>query len=610
MMYAIFKLLINYFITFRRTFIIFLSYFVLYSSIYSKCCQGGCCKHNSISQSSYSNNLNKILIKKPKETNQIGNEEEIKKREEEIKKREEEEKKQREEAEKKQRKVRNKKLQEEQKRKEIEEEQKRKKIEEERRQKEEEKIIKQREKEEELKKIKEEEKKQREEAEKKQIEERNKRLKEQEEAKRLEQKRKKIEEERLKREEEERRQKEEEKIIKQREKEEELKKIKEEERKRREEAEKKQREEERLKREKEEKERIERERKLKEEEEIRKQREKEKEEERKRKEKEEDEKRQKEDEEEDRIALISEDGYSVNYKEALKKFCERHKSKYTSEYIKNNFKGFKVIGEGAYAKVYLCEDNKTKEELVVKLIKSEHVRTNEDLKSLFQEIKNLASVTGHLNIVNFKGFCIDGRRYYIIQEYYSGGTLDDYIIRKVGGLTVNEAASFFYQLINGVKFLHSQDIVHRDLKVENLLLTEKNILKICDFGFSKKINKGDMLRRLRGTPYCWAPEMIENKPYDGTKTDIWASGVILYTMLHNNKLPFNGKDIKDICWNILKCKNGYTTKKKIDKDADDLIEKIFKYDPKDRITIDEIIEHKFYLRGKEIFEKMQNNIKI
>ena len=85
MMYAIFKLFINYFITFKRTFIIFLSYFVLYSSIHSKCCQGGCCKHNSISQSSYTNNLNKFLIKKPKETNQIGNEEEIKKKEEEAK---------------------------------------------------------------------------------------------------------------------------------------------------------------------------------------------------------------------------------------------------------------------------------------------------------------------------------------------------------------------------------------------------------------------------------------------------------------------------------------------------------------------------------------------
>ena len=93
MMYVIFKIIIKHFITFKRTFIIFLSYFVLYSSIYSKCCQGSCCKPNSISQSSYSNNLNKILIKKPNEANQIGNEDEIKKREEERKRKEEDRKK-------------------------------------------------------------------------------------------------------------------------------------------------------------------------------------------------------------------------------------------------------------------------------------------------------------------------------------------------------------------------------------------------------------------------------------------------------------------------------------------------------------------------------------
>ena len=72
MMYVIFKLVIKHYIMFRRTFIIFLSYFVLYSSICSKCCQGSCCKPNSISQSSYTNNLNKILIEKPNKSNQIG----------------------------------------------------------------------------------------------------------------------------------------------------------------------------------------------------------------------------------------------------------------------------------------------------------------------------------------------------------------------------------------------------------------------------------------------------------------------------------------------------------------------------------------------------------
>ena len=122
--------------------------------------------------------------------------------------------------------------------------------------------------------------------------------------------------------------------------------------------------------------------------------------------------------------------------------------------------------------------------------------------------------------------------FFSVMEYCEGGELFNFIV-KYRRLSEDEAAFFYYQLINGLEYIHSLGIVHRDLKPENLLLTKEHILKIIDFGLSNYFKKGqkDLLITPCGSPCYASPEMVAGCKYNGFKIDIWSTGIILYAML-------------------------------------------------------------------------------
>ena len=160
---------------------------------------------------------------------------------------------------------------------------------------------------------------------------------------------------------------------------------------------------------------------------------------------------------------------------------------------------------------------------------------------------------------------------------------------------------FFYQLINGLEYIHNLGIVHRDLKPENILLTKEHLLKIIDFGLSNYFKEGQKyLETPCGSPCYASPEMVSGKSYDGFKIDIWSSGIILYAMLCGF-LPFEDKDNEILFEKILECKLEFP--KYITDLSKDLIKRILVTDPNKRIDIPEIKKHPFYLKGKEIFEQ-------
>ena len=228
-------------------------------------------------------------------------------------------------------------------------------------------------------------------------------------------------------------------------------------------------------------------------------------------------------------------------------------------------------------------------------------------KLLYQEFKILNSLGGHTNIVKVKGLFHEKKRYKIVQEYCKSGDLYDYIYKKGLALKVEDAQCFFYQLINAIDYLHKHNIVHRDIKPKNILITDNNILKICDFDFAKRIKKDEPLIAYVGTKGYSAPEVFHGEGYDGKKNDIWSCGVVLYNMLTNNSWPY---DIKEY-YKLTKNKFSWNTKliKDKSKSALDLLSKIFIFNPEKRITIEEIKKHDFYKAGeKKFFKNITMNI--
>jgi len=261
----------------------------------------------------------------------------------------------------------------------------------------------------------------------------------------------------------------------------------------------------------------------------------------------------------------------------------------------NDFIFKEDIGEGNFGKVKFCIFKKTGEEFAIKIINKKKIK--DKMKNSFFKENEIATKFNHINVIYVFRIFEDKENFYLVMEYCQKGELFDYIVQHQR-LSEREAAIFFYQLINGVEYIHSKGIAHRDLKPENLLLTNDKTLKIIDFGLSHEFDPSSYLLKTKcGSPSYAAPEIISCQYYDGFKTDIWCCGIILYAMLCGF-LPFEGDDNSILFRNILECDPEMPDWLSIS--SRDLIIKILNPEPDERITLDEIKRHKFYLKGKKL----------
>ena len=260
----------------------------------------------------------------------------------------------------------------------------------------------------------------------------------------------------------------------------------------------------------------------------------------------------------------------------------------------------KTLGKGTFGKVKLGIYLPTHEKVAIKILDKSRIVEKDDEIRVKREFEML-TLFSHPNVILVAEIFENSQSFYSVMEYCEGGELFNYIVKN-RRLCQDEAAFFFYQLINGLEYIHSLGIVHRDLKPENLLLTKDHLLKIIDFGLSNYFTKDqkDLLITPCGSPCYASPEMVAGKKYNGFKIDVWSSGIILYAMLCGY-LPFEDKDNDILFEKILECKLVFP--KFISKMGKNLIQKILVTDPDKRITIPEIKKHPFYLKGKELFEK-------
>jgi serine/threonine protein kinase len=202
------------------------------------------------------------------------------------------------------------------------------------------------------------------------------------------------------------------------------------------------------------------------------------------------------------------------------------------------------IGNGAYSDVFKIKH--TSRHYAMKKINIVGM-TNNQKKYLLSELKIISNHTCPF-IIKFFTASLQDEHLCIIMEHCSKGTLEQFI--KTNSMTNDTVWKYFAQLCGGVSYLHSNHIIHRDLKVANILIDEQSNIKIIDFGVSKILNNYmKFTKSFVGTPMYMSPEVFKNSFYD-YKIDIWALGVILYQMTHKNKLPFQSKSMEQLCAKI------------------------------------------------------------
>ncbi|XP_028226893.1 CBL-interacting serine/threonine-protein kinase 9-like isoform X2 [Glycine soja] len=196
----------------------------------------------------------------------------------------------------------------------------------------------------------------------------------------------------------------------------------------------------------------------------------------------------------------------------------------------------KTIGEGSFAKVKFARNVQNGNYVAIKILDRKHVLRLNMMEQLMKEISTMKLIN-HPNVVRILEVLASKTKIYIVLEFVDGGELFDKIAAN-GRLKEDEARNYFQQLINAVDYCHSRGVYHRDLKPENLL-DSNGVLKVSDFGLSTYSQKEDeLLHTACGTPNYVAPEVLNDRGYVGSTSDIWSCGVILFVLMAGY-LPFD-----------------------------------------------------------------------
>ncbi|XP_017885777.1 phosphorylase b kinase gamma catalytic chain, skeletal muscle/heart isoform isoform X3 [Ceratina calcarata] len=260
-----------------------------------------------------------------------------------------------------------------------------------------------------------------------------------------------------------------------------------------------------------------------------------------------------------------------------------------------------ILGRGISSTVRRCIEKETGVEYAAKIIdisnENEDGHTMKD--ATLQEVNILRRVAGHPYIIELHDVFESSTFIFLIFEICKNGELFDYLTSVVT-LSEKKTRYIMRQVFEGVQNVHNQGIVHRDLKPENILLDDNLNVKITDFGFARILKVGDKLFDLCGTPGYLAPEvlkcnMFENAEGYGYEVDIWACGVIMFTLLVGCP-PFWHRKQMVMLRNIMEGKYSFTSPEWADitEAPKDLIRKLLVVDPKKRISIVDALQHSFF----------------
>ncbi|XP_036326217.1 serine/threonine-protein kinase PLK4-like isoform X2 [Rhagoletis pomonella] len=273
-----------------------------------------------------------------------------------------------------------------------------------------------------------------------------------------------------------------------------------------------------------------------------------------------------------------------------------------------------LLGKGGFASVYKARSTRTNEMVAIKMIDKQLIQRAGLANRVRQEVE-IHSRLKHPSVLELYTFFQDENYVYLVLELAHNGELNRYMKQQMGrSMTEEEAASILRQVVSGLLYLHSHQIMHRDISLSNLLLSKDMHVKIADFGLATQLKRPDEKHMtMCGTPNYISPEVVTRATH-GLPADVWGLGCMFYTLLAGHP-PFDTDAVQSTLTKVVK--SDFQMPQHLSYDAQDLIERLLKKNPSERITLEQVLQHPFMVRREQRYgtaagsaadnNKIQNN---
>ncbi|GMH69666.1 hypothetical protein TrLO_g11246 [Triparma laevis f. longispina] len=252
----------------------------------------------------------------------------------------------------------------------------------------------------------------------------------------------------------------------------------------------------------------------------------------------------------------------------------------------------RMLGKGGFAKVYHATSVDSNKTYAIKIVPKANLVKSRARQKLQAEIK-IHRCLKHRRIVEYKHFFEDRTNCYILLELCHNQSMNE-LIKRRKRLTEPEVLFYMAQLIDGTRYMHTNNVIHRDLKLGNLFIDRHMSIKIGDLGLATKLtHSSERKRTICGTPNYIAPEIIDGKGGHSFQVDIWSMGVIMYTLLVG-KPPYEAKDVKSTYKRIIANVYTFPDHVSVSERAKDLIRSMLQSKPEMRPTLDQVQNHEFF----------------